>query len=243
MGAVAARASEVASPGRPTPVKMTVAKIEAAVTLGAENHIMFDPSTEWLINGIRVDRTLAEARPIRRCALAECQSHCCTGGVYINVREAEDILAHAALIQPHLAPERQDPAQWFDGAVEPDDDHPAGGQVMGTRVWPDPTHPVGEGCVFLRPDRLCALQAAGIAAGEHPWRFKPFYCALHPLVYDEHCLVLSEGSEMYLDGGSCNRPSLEAPVPLYLLFDAELELALGPAGYQALKDQIAREAQ
>lgn len=187
---------------------------------------------DLIINGVSVDAGLLETRPMRRCRVDECQSHCCTGGVYISVAQAEDVLAHQAHIQPHLPPERRDPALWFDGNVEPDPDHPAGGLVMGTRVLPDASHPVGESCVFLRPDRKCALQAAGLAAGEHPWRFKPFYCAFHPLVYEAGRVVLSEGSEIYLEGGSCNRPG--APVPLYALFDAELILALGEAGYARL---------
>lgn len=190
---------------------------------------------DLIINGIRVDAHLLEARPIRRCAPDDCQSYCCTGGVYVSVEQAADLLAHQHLIQPHLPPERRDPALWFDGTAEPDDDHPAGGMVTGTRVLPDPSHPVGEGCVFLRPDRLCALQAAGLAAGLHPWRFKPFYCALHPLVYVEKRVVLSEASEMYLEGGSCNRPAPGRPIPLYELFDAELTLALGEAGYAELR--------
>jgi hypothetical protein len=191
-------------------------------------------ATEINIHGHRLDAGLLEARPIRRCRVEECQSHCCTGGVYISVAQVEDILAHAALIQPHLPAHRRDPALWFDHAVEPDNDHPGRGPVMGTNVLPDPTHPVGEGCAFLRPDRKCALQAAGIAAGEHPWRFKPFYCALHPLVYVEDLVVLSEESEMYLEGGSCHRPSLGEPVPLYRVFDWELKLVLGEAGYAEL---------
>jgi hypothetical protein len=198
--------------------------------------------TTLLINGVRVDARLLEARPIRRCRIEECQAHCCTGGVYISTQQVEDILAHQAVIQPHLPPERRDPALWFDGAIEPDKDHPEGGQVMGTNVLPDPTHPVGENCVFLRPDRRCALQAAGIAAGEHPWRFKPFYCAFHPLIYESKRVVLSEESEMYLEGGSCNRPNPGQPIPLYQLFDMELKLVLGEEGYMELEAVATRGA-
>mgnify|MGYP003482289609 CR=1 FL=1 len=46
---------------------------------------------------------------------------------------------------------------------------------------------------------------------------------------------------MYLEGGSCNRPNPGRPVPLYQLFDVEIELALGAAGYAALKQQIVAE--
>lgn len=193
-------------------------------------------ANDLIINNIRVDAALLEARPIRRCHVSECQSHCCTGGVYLSTAQADDILAHAHAIQPHLAEDRRDAALWFDGTLTPDDDHPAGGLCTATRVLPDPSHPVGEACVFLRPDRKCALQVAGLAAGEHPWRFKPFYCALHPLVYVEKRLVLSEESELYLEGGSCNRPNPGGqPIPLYQLFDVEVKLALGEEGYKELE--------
>lgn len=197
--------------------------------------------TDLIINGVAIDTDLLRARPLRRCQLADCQSHCCTGGVYISLEQAGDLLAHQHLIQPNLPEARRDPALWFDGSREPDDDHPGGGEVTGTRVLPDPSHPAGQGCVFLRPDRLCALQAASLAAGQHPWRFKPFYCALHPLVYVEKRIVLAEESEMYLEGGSCTRPAAQA-IPLYELLDSELTLALGAAGYAELKARAAERA-
>jgi hypothetical protein len=187
-----------------------------------------------MINGRAVDSGLLEARALRRCRLDECQSYCCSGGVWIHLRQVEDILAHQALIFPHLPPERHDTTKWFDGTLEPDTDYPEAGDCTGTAVVVDPTHPAGETCVFLRPDRLCALQAAGMANNEHPWRYKPFYCALHPLVLDEGELSLAEDSEMYKEGGNCNRPADEL-IPLYQLFDVETKLVVGEAGYAALE--------
>lgn len=196
--------------------------------------MMSNDTEPLIINGTAVDRQLLDVRPIRRCALDECQSHCCGGGVYISLEQVEDIRAHAEIIKPHLPEARREAAMWFDDVIEPDDDHPAGGHTMSTNVLDDPTHPSGTCCVFLRPDRKCALQAAGMAAGEHPWRFKPFYCALHPLVFDKRVLMLAEESEMYLEGGSCNRPAPDDAIPLYRLFDMELKLVLGDEGYGTL---------
>jgi len=188
-----------------------------------------------MINGRAVDPGLLEARAMRRCRLDECQSYCCSGGVWIHLRQADDILAHQDLIFPHLPADCHDTSKWFDGEVEPDTDYPEAGDCTGTSVVEDPTHPAGQTCIFLRPDdRLCALQAAGIANNEHPWRYKPFYCALHPLVLDEGELSLAEDSEMYLEGGNCNRPTDEL-IPLYELFDVETKLVVGEAGYMALE--------
>jgi len=193
-----------------------------------------------IINGWPVSPVLFEDRALRRCRLEECQSYCCSGGVWIHTRQVEDLLAHQELIKPHLPPERRDPALWFDGTDELDNDWPEAGNATGTAVVDDPTHPAGTTCVFLNAERLCALQAAGLAAGEHPWRFKPFYCALHPLGLDGGHVVLVEGSEIYTAGGDCSRPTDGGTlVPVYALFDAETKLALGEDGYNQL-DALAK---
>jgi hypothetical protein len=188
-----------------------------------------------IVNGMAVEARLLEAKPMRHCRLEECQAHCCGGGVSISTQQAEDILAHAELIQPYLPPDRRDPLRWFDWVLEPEHDHPAGGTLTNTTVVADPTHPMGANCIFLRPDRKCGLQAASIAAGEHPWRFKPFYCALHPITFDQCVVKLSEENPMYLEGGSCNRPDPAALIPVYQLFEAEMKLALGEVGYAEME--------
>jgi hypothetical protein len=71
------------------------------------------------------------------------------------------------------------------------------------------------------------------AGGEHPWRFKPFYYALHPITFDKRVLKLAEQNELYLEGGSCNRPDPAALIPVYKLFEMEMKLALGEAGRRA----------
>ncbi len=96
-----------------------------------------------IVNGMAVDARLLEARPMRHCRVEECQAHCCGGGVSISTQQAEDILAHAELIQPYLPPDRRDPLRWFDGVLEPEYDHPAGGTLTNTTVVADPTHPMG----------------------------------------------------------------------------------------------------
>ena len=187
-----------------------------------------------LIGGRAVDRLLLEARALERCRLEECQGRCCAGGVYIHTRQVDDILAHQALIIPHLPAERQDPSLWFDNVIEPDDDYPEAGPCMGTNVVTDPTHIAGATCIFL-VNQLCALQATGIAAGEHPWRFKPFYCALHPLSLEKGELALVEDSEIYKEGGTCQRASDGGAIPLFQLFDVETKLVLGEEGYAQLQ--------
>jgi Protein of unknown function (DUF3109) len=193
-----------------------------------------------IIQGIQVDPRLLEARPLRRCRPDECQSYCCGGGVSVSLAQVDDLLAHADLFRAYLAPDRQNPDEWFtrDETFE-DTDHPAHGQYTYTAVFDDPLHPYTYACVFLRPDRKCALQLAGIEHGEHPWRYKPFYCALHPIEFNTLLVKLCEDNHIYQEGGSCSRPAAETPVPLYQLFADELKLALGEAGYAELQSVAA----
>jgi Fe-S-cluster containining protein len=197
-----------------------------------------DNAESLIVNGIPVERKLLESRAVRRCELQECQAHCCSCGVYLNVDDAKRILAHKDMIIPHLGPDRRDPETWFDWTLEPDNDHPEGGMLAGTNVAKDPTHPAGQNCVFLRPDRKCGLQAASIAAGEHPWHFKPFYCALFPLVFHQHQLMLDDDNLVYTEGGSCTRPACGEPIPLYRLFEVEMKLAIGETGYAELLAKV-----
>ena len=93
-----------------------------------------DEAEALIVNGIPVERKLLESRAIRRCELQECQAHCCSCGVYLNVDEAKRILAHQEMILPHLGPDRRDPDTWFDWTPEPDHDHPDGGMLASTNV-------------------------------------------------------------------------------------------------------------
>lgn len=191
-----------------------------------------DESESLTINGKRVSRRLLESRPVQHCQLADCQAYCCSGGVWIDVGQAAEIIAQAERIKPHLPEDRRDELHWFDGYVDRDEDYPTG-YGMGTRTVPDSTHPAGKTCVFLRPDRKCGLQAAAMAVGLHPWTWKPFYCCLHPITMTDGHVDLDDDNEVYVEGGSCQRPAGES-IPLYVLFKDEMTLVLGASGYEAL---------
>jgi len=173
---------------------------------------------------------------MRRCTLGECRAACCLHGVWIDRLEAEDIRKHAALIAPHLEPENRDPFDWFDGAEEPDENALSGFTVHST-VLPDPNHYGETACIFLRRDYKCALQVAADANGEHPWRYKPFYCLLHPLDLDEQgCITLDETGAMLAEPGSCLRPA-DHPIPLIETFEPELRYLLGEKAYRRLWEE------
>lgn len=188
----------------------------------------------------RVNPRLLRSERLRRCKLGECRAACCLNGVWIDRNEAEDLRKNARLILPYLSPEWQDPGCWFEEDCEPDE-HALSGAVIRSRVVEAPAHYGGRACVFLRPDFKCALQVAGEAAGFHPWRFKPFYCILHPLDLDEQGrITLDSVRELIHEAGSCLRPAREA-TPLVVTFEEELRYLLGDRQYAALLETARRQ--
>jgi len=192
----------------------------------------------------RVNPRMFDSAPIQRCTLSECKGSCCIFGVWVDLHEVEDILKNSALIAPHLAEDLRDPATWFAG-FEDDDERAPSGKVVHTAVETRPDHYGGTACIFCRSDAKCALQVAGVANRMHPWRFKPFYCILHPLDLDEQGRITVDSTEDLLEEqGSCLVPS-DQPVPLIETFANELQYLLGAKGYSALENeaQVRRSTQ
>ena len=189
-----------------------------------------------------VNPRLGRSEPIQRCVLGECRAACCLYGVWIDRAEAQAIRDNAGLIAPYMPEQSRDPAGWFDGREEADE-HTPSGRTVHSMVLPSPGHYGGTACVFLREDHKCALQTAAQENGMHPWRFKPFYCILHPLDLDEEGrITLDETSLLLEEPASCLRPAGRL-IPLVETFEPELRYLLGEEDYQALVQQIAREEQ
>jgi len=102
-------------------------------------------------------------------------------------------------------------------------------------VLPNPQHYGETACIFLRNDHMFALQVAAAANNLHPWRFKPFYCILHPLDLDEQGRITLDETELMLsEPGSCLRASVR-PIPLLETFEPELRYLLGEKAFLQLK--------
>ena len=182
----------------------------------------------------RVHPRLLKSEPLRRCQLDECHAACCLNGAWVDQVEIQDIRSHANLIAPHMPVGVMDPDDWFDERLETDR-HAISGQVGHTIVLSAPDHYGGTACIFLQGDHKCALQKAAIQAHLHPWRFKPFYCILHPLDLDELGRITLDDTELMLsEQGSCLRPA-HHPIPLIETFAEELRYLLGETTYQQLK--------
>ena len=186
----------------------------------------------------RINSRLFESEPMQRCKLEECLGACCVNGVWVDLLEVKEILAHCQLIIPNMPANQQDSAKWFEDVYEPDE-HSLSGQVIQSRVVPNPDHYGGAACIFLRNDHKCALQVAGETAGFHPWRFKPFYCILHPLDLDSDGHITLDIMEELLDEpASCLR-SANNPIPLMQTFETELRYLLGDRSYEEI--MVSRE--
>lgn len=184
----------------------------------------------------RINPRLLKSELLRRCRLEECRAACCLHGVWIDALEAQDIRRHAHLISAFMPPGFEDPGTWFDERQEPDL-RSLSGQVVHSAVLEASWHYGGTACVFLRKDFRCALQAAAEAAGEDAWRFKPYYCILHPLDIDEQGRITLDENEALLDEpGSCLRPA-EREIPLLATFEPELRHLLGDRAYQRLLEE------
>ena len=181
----------------------------------------------------QINPRLLKSECMQRCTLGECRAACCLHGVWLDRVEVRDIQIHAREIAPYLESENRDPADWFEDGEESDEYAPSGWVIHST-ILPDSDHYGETACIFLRKDHKCALQVAADAAGLHPWRFKPFYCILHPLDLDEEGrITLDETALMLEEPGSCLRPSPH-PISLLRTFEPELRYLLGERRYQRL---------
>lgn len=156
-------------------------------------------------------------------------------GVWVDLREVDDIMRNSRLIIPHMPENCRVPGEWF-AAVEDVDQNSPSGKVIHTAVENQPQHYGGTACIFCLEDGKCALQVAAIANNLHPWRFKPFYCILHPLDLDEKGrITLDHSEEMVHEEGSCVR-SAPNEIPLITTFETELRYLLGEKGFDALQE-------
>lgn len=175
---------------------------------------------------LRIHPKMKKSGPIERCDWPNCKAACCIYGAWVDKHHAEDILAHADQIVPYMDEGHKSPVAWFDGQEEADD-HALSGKVVHTTIIPNPYHYGGTACIFLRSDFKCALQVAAEANNEHKWRYKPFYCVLHPLDLDDLGRITVDDYDLLTkEPASCIRGTRQQ-TPLAETFREELEYLLG----------------
>jgi hypothetical protein len=176
-----------------------------------------------VIKGIRVHSAILRKKAVRKCSELKCLAACCTDGVWLREEEAPRILEWADAVKACLPPERHDESKWFE----------QGKEEMGTNPVNDPVRPGDTCCVFLQPDRKCALQVVSQANNLGWPGIKPFYCTLYPLYTEDDTLLLDDVTHLSVNGAMCraqNPPKQE----IYKLFRDEITLVLGEDGYRDL---------
>lgn len=188
----------------------------------------------------RLNPRMYDSEPLKRCCLEECIGACCVFGVWIDPREVQDIISNAALILPYMPENARIPGEWF-VPVEDSDEHSPSGKVLHTAVENAPWHYGDTACIFCLTDGKCALQVAAMENQMHPWRFKPYYCILHPIDQDEQGRFTVDTMEALIaEKGSCLRAA-EQSTPLIEIFAPELEYLLGEKAYKVMLEVAAEK--
>lgn len=164
------------------------------------------------------------------CSMMQCDGSCCKGGVYADVSERDNILAHADLIKASMEPwQEHDSSRWFDAEEETDLDFPSG-RAIGTQVRES-------GCVFLNGNGHCVLQIAAVSSGQSKYALKPFYCFGYPITIENGDLCLDELE--YAKRSQCCSSvgqSKGTLTPIEVC-DEELRFMLGEEGMEELCEQ------
>ncbi len=185
-----------------------------------------------IINGFKIHPELLEEVYAERCVLRECLGACCTGGAWLDVAQLKIIVPQVAAIKPNLPEDRHDVNAWFSAPAA--DEAAPGSGIIGTNVVADPRRPGETCCVFLRPDRWCALQVTSQQLGLAYPGLKPLFCALYPLQIHEDEIVVDHETEQHFGGATCRRAG-PTKQPLYRVFKEEMQLLLGAEGYRELE--------
>jgi hypothetical protein len=185
-----------------------------------------------IINGFKIHPELLAKVYAERCVLHECLGACCTGGAWLDVEQLKTIVPHVEAIKANLPEDRRDPNAWF-SAPSAEEDAPEEA-LIGTNVVDDTGRPDETCCIFLRPDRGCALQVTSQQLGlEYPG-LKPLFCALYPLQVRDDEIIIDHETAQSFGGATCQR-ACTTRQPLYRVFKEEMTLVLGEEGFRELE--------
>lgn len=158
-----------------------------------------------------------------------CSSVCCEGGVYVDLRERDAIMAHKEMIAAEMDETQvKDAAAWFDTEEEEDADFPSGRSV-GTQV-------INDKCAFLDRAGRCAIQLAAVHAGMHKWALKPLFCVLYPIEITNHVVSFDD---MLQEVQSCCTVDARFDVPIFEGCSEELVHLVGDEGLEMMRAHFA----
>ncbi len=163
-----------------------------------------------------------EKRKLRnQCVNGTCSGACCKEGVYLNLYDAQRIVAHQDKIQPYLA-EPFDFSKW-------DFSRPS---YISTPVrHADTPH---ETCWFQMHNQRCAIHAYALDAKITLKDIKPYFCLFFPLTLTDIDINVSEIGVDPKAYDTCLVAS-ETEAWLYQQFEDDLRQAIGDEYYAEIK--------
>ncbi len=182
--------------------------------------------SELTIGKYKIDPILFEKGFSRGCGPYQCETTCCSSGVYLDPKDRDVIMDHKDEVKLQMdETQTTNDAVWFDNKQEQDIDFPSG-VAVSTEVF-------NNKCVFLRRDGRCSVQLVSAEKYNDPWKIKPFYCIAFPIALDHGVVTYDD----YQDGKTkCCSIVVDTDVTLVDSCKAELEYVLGKDGYQELKN-------
>lgn len=182
--------------------------------------------SDIIIGKYKIDPVLFEKGFSRGCGPYQCETTCCSSGVYLDPKDRDVIIAHTNEVKQQMDDtQTTNETVWFDNTEEEDMDFPSGISVS--------TQTFNDKCVFLRKDGRCSVQLVSAEKYNDPWKIKPFYCVAFPIVLEHGTLTYDD----YQDGKTqCCSIVKDTDVTLVDSCKAELEYVLGEEGYKTLQD-------
>lgn len=182
--------------------------------------------SELVIGKYKIDPVLFEKGFSKGCGPYQCETTCCSSGVYLDPKDRDTIIAHTEEVKQQMDDtQTTNESVWFDNTEEKDADFPSGISVS--------TNTHNDKCVFLRRDGRCSVQLVSAEKYNDPWKIKPFYCVAFPIVLENGLITYDD----YQDGNTkCCSIVHTNEETLIDSCKAELVYVLGEEGYQKLKD-------
>ena len=180
--------------------------------------------SELIIGKYSIDPILFKKGFAKGCGPYQCQTTCCSSGVFLDPADRDVILQHKEEVKLKMdETQTTNEAVWFDNVRVDDEDFPSG-YAVGTEVHNDK-------CVFLNKEGRCSVQLVSAEKYNDPLKIKPFYCIAFPISVDAGLLTFDDYQQ---DKAQCCSIVSDTETTLVDSCKAELEFVLGKEGYQLL---------
>lgn len=156
----------------------------------------------------------------------ECKGLCCRSGVWVSLKEKEQILENKDLFKKFMdETQTLDDSIWFENNITADIDFPDG--------LCDSTNVYNDKCVFLNKEYKCILQVAALESGFDKFKFKPYFCITFPVVISQNTITYDDF--LLNIAPCCSAKKTKNP---NFIEQCEIELLhiLGKDGYIKLKE-------